>query len=246
MRPSITKRPSKAKHEERLTGKLRPLPEWQTERANRLHRQFKRVEVALQAGKSVSDALRQFEWYWRGEHYRTDARRRVRFSLSTLRRLFYRWRKGGRLPAALALNFARLQPYVSAPVMVRLVNICTSRRWPSLLAAWNASGLERQPITYGQAVRYFSAAHFRELQTQLATIESAPRELKRLVNHHTQHLRRRLPARIRRQRKARRGTAKTVRQTHFPNRSKTRFARFPPVGLAASPSDALAPGLKPI
>jgi hypothetical protein len=112
----------KAKHEERLTEGLRQpltraefkkLPPWQRERSSRLHRQFKRVETARERGNTVNEALRPFYYYWRGESYRSNPAKRVRFSMATLSRLYYRWRNNGRTPTAIALRY---NPTTGSPI----------------------------------------------------------------------------------------------------------------------------------
>ncbi|NOS68659.1 MAG: hypothetical protein HOP33_01845 [Verrucomicrobia bacterium] len=89
------------------------LSPWNRERATRLHRQFIRVEQARKKGKSVTESFRPFAFYWRGEFFRRDSSKRVRFSISTLRRCFYTWLTGGRTPEAIALRYgtsAKLKP----------------------------------------------------------------------------------------------------------------------------------------
>jgi hypothetical protein len=126
----------------------------------------------------------------------------LRLSFGRLRALFYLWRARGR--DAITYKPVPARYSVSSPVMVRFLNLCASGLWPSYRAAWRASGLEGRPIRYAQATVYFTVAEFRALQLQRAVEESAQHERARMVNQKIEQLRRRLPSRMRRQRKARR------------------------------------------
>jgi hypothetical protein len=122
--PSFLHQPDLLTMKSRQISHLTKTPDWQRERAARLHRQFTRAHAAMARGCSLNDALRQFCNYWAGEAYRTDRSRRVQFSRSTLRRLFYHWRANGRTPAALALQFAGARVRHPAAVDLRRFMRC--------------------------------------------------------------------------------------------------------------------------
>lgn len=196
-------------------GQKPELPAWQLERANRLHRQFKRAETALQRGKSLNAALYQFQYFWRGENYRSDYTKPVRFSLQTLRRLFYHWRKNGCVPAALRLRFTANRPTIPAPVLLRFLAFVAATSWPSMKAAWSAfsnkpgafargrkAGKRRVQFSYGTVCRHFPVANFRAIQAQLIARDNAIMELARLRAQFTAEVRR-LPDRPQRTRRNR-------------------------------------------
>jgi hypothetical protein len=128
-----------------LTGGAN-FPKWQLERAGRLHRQFLRVESRRKKVGGVDRCLKNFEWYWRGATYRTEPKCEVRFSLNTLRRLFYFWKKNGRTSECLLLRY-RYNPNheskVSPDLLAEFVSICITPGVNSM----------------AQAYSYFSIAH---------------------------------------------------------------------------------------
>jgi hypothetical protein len=63
-------------------------------------------------GKRLHEMLVWFTWRWKGRHYASDPKRRIRLGYGTLKRLYRRWKASGGNPAALALNYR-------APVKVR-------------------------------------------------------------------------------------------------------------------------------
>jgi len=185
---------------------------WEIERATRLHRLFTRVEFIRELGISVNDGLRKFAWFWRGRTFRSDPSKRVPFSRQTLRALFYKWRRGGRVPSALYHRWHQSSPKVPAPLVCRFIEFAARNSFPGLRAAWREFSdfrLRRQrnspkigdEFSYGQMLRCFSAADFRALQTLRATQERAHVELNRLRLGLIAAVRRQLPDRpVRRRR----------------------------------------------
>jgi hypothetical protein len=191
---------------------LRAIPAWQRERAHRLHRKFTRVEQAMQRGQSLDKALYQFHWFWRGQRYRSDHTKRVRFSMAGLRRLFYHWKSNGRTPDALRLNYRGLPPSVPAPVLCRFVDFSAALQFPHMKTAWRefarrkgAFGRGRRGskpvvVTYRQLQSLFSGKKFAALQSGQRAIARAENHLAELRWQYTAEIQQRLPARPRRRR----------------------------------------------
>lgn len=78
---------------------------WQTERERRLLRIFRCLDRGLALGKALHPMLVKHAWRWRGRRYRSQHGHPIRFSVSTLDRLYRVWCAGGRTPAALALRY---------------------------------------------------------------------------------------------------------------------------------------------
>jgi len=181
------------------------LPAWQIERANRLHRLFERVQKAGEAGRSFSQATKNFVWRWHGRGFRCDPDRKVQFGRVTLERLFQVWQRGGRVPSALFIRYKPAGPAIPAPVVCRFIECCARFRFPSLKTAWDEFSSRRgwirsgrlagkaAPFSYGQVVYYFSGARFRALQSAQRDIEQSQARLARLRLSLLAEVRRRLP-----------------------------------------------------
>jgi hypothetical protein len=158
----------------------RTIPAWQVERANRLHRKFKRCESAMQRGKSLNSCFRYFAWYWSGEHYRSDPSKLVRFSRGSLRRLFYQWRKHGCTPECLYLRFSAGRRALSVSALLAFVEFCTANQFPSLqLALKGFRKTHAGPLahfSYRSVYRYFPGYRFRRIQ---AALRAGDRDYKR-------------------------------------------------------------------
>src|SRR5262245_38533498 len=85
-------------------GPSRHCPPWQRERANRLHRKFGRVEIAMAGGQTMRQAFKWFAWHLRGKAYRCEKNRKIQLSYRSLVRALYQWKANGRTPEALFLK----------------------------------------------------------------------------------------------------------------------------------------------
>lgn len=194
---------------------MRPVPKWQRERGDRLHRKFLSVEARQAQGVSFKKATRWFVWYWRDRFYQSDRNKQARFALVTLRRLYLQWRKGGRTPAALRLNYRALAPSVPAPVLCRFVDFSATLQFPHMKIAWQefarrkgAFGRGRRgsnpvAVTYGQLQYFFNGKKFAALQSAQRAVERAENHLAELRWQYTAEIRQRLPDRPRRIRRDR-------------------------------------------
>lgn len=109
---------------------------WQRERAARLHRFFVHIEARIEAGKGLRQAFKQVAWWYQAKprFYRGTARR-VRFSRSTLIRLFYRWRAGGRTAEAVALRYRPGRAKLPAEEVTAFARMCLAPMVCSLAGA---------------------------------------------------------------------------------------------------------------
>ncbi len=118
-------------------------PAWQIERARILNRTFKCIEVRRERGQSLRKALVRFTWQWRcrNRHYRAAPNRQIRLAgAGTLRSLFYRWRRGGRCPEAVALRYKVRPLRVSPELAKRFLVECAAPGILSFAAAWRGMG----------------------------------------------------------------------------------------------------------
>jgi hypothetical protein len=108
---------------------------WQRERVQRLVRIFRCLDRGRQRGKRLRKMLMLHAWRSRGRYYKADPARPIRFSYSTLLRLFYQWRQGGRTTAALALRYHGNRK-TSLPQVVELAKLCQAPETLSFSAAY--------------------------------------------------------------------------------------------------------------
>ena len=184
-------------------------PDWQSERAAIVHRACQSVQRLVDARHSVAVATRRTAARFAGRPFKCDPSRRLALSALTLRRAWNKWRMAGQVPSALRQQFRPVNSTVSALVLCQFIDLCAKRPWPSLAAAWTqfsrAGGVVTRGrrlgapvgITYSQAARYFPAAHFRQLQAELVTIQKAGVELNRLRLAFQAGIRSRLPDKVR-------------------------------------------------
>ena len=119
-----------------------PLP-WMRERAERLHRLCKAIEMRRAAGVSVRKACTYPAWFWKDRSWRTAPRIKARFSRSTLVVLYYQWRRSGKSPDCFRLHYAdRLAP-VTRGEMRRFVGACGKGGTVSLSQAAKLAGFDR-------------------------------------------------------------------------------------------------------
>lgn len=190
----------------------RPIPAWQIERANRLHRKFISVENSLAAGKTFKQATKMFVWYWRGRSYRCDRSRLARFSLVSLHHLFLKWKREGRTPSALRLKFRGLAPSVPAGLLVGFVEFACRVQFPHMREAWQSFNQRRRArrgwhprpapeVSYGKLQYFFTGKKFARLQSAQRGITRANRHLAELRLQYIAEIQQRLPSCPRRPRR---------------------------------------------
>ena len=154
---------------------------WQIERVQRLTRIFRCVDRGLARGKRMHKMLVNHAWRWRDRHYKTDPARRIHFRYSTLVRLYYTWRAGGKTPAALALRYRRANWKATRGQVVELSKLCLAPETVSFSAAYRrlkAPGVTESAYRYATPTRLRAAlaallAHRRHEQV----LERAARRL---------------------------------------------------------------------
>ena len=167
------------------------LPAWRHEHAQRLHIICKSMEARLQQGDSLSRCVVKFSRIWDGKAYRCDPARSYRLSEKTLYRLFAQWRRGGELPAAVALRYASGTTKVTGPMLrsfVRLLltsadgNTCQAYRQLKELRARKpyAFGRRKQLPSYSAFVRNLPAGAGRDIATARKALASAAMTLAKL------------------------------------------------------------------
>ena len=133
---------------------------WQRERVQRLARIFRCLDRGLAEGKPLRRMVVAHAWRWRGRHYKTDPSRPIRFGLSTIARLYRNWRKGGRIPAALALRHWSAGRKASTGQVVKLSKRCLAPRTRSFSAAYrhlSAPGATESAYRYATPARLRAA-----------------------------------------------------------------------------------------
>jgi hypothetical protein len=120
-------------------------------------------------------------WRWKGRCYSSDPARSIRFRYSTLRRLYYDWVNGGRVPEALALRYWRGNRKTSMGQVTELATLCLAPETRSFSAAYRklvAPGMTESAYRYAMPARLRAAlakllAHRRHEQA----LERAARQL---------------------------------------------------------------------
>ena len=132
---------------------------WQRERAIRVHRFFETIERRRQRGMKLSKAFHWLRWWCRQPDrvYRCDPSRRMRLSPGTLKRLYYKWRRDGRTPEALKLEYWTRQK-IDACHVQQCVRVALAPSFRSLRSAYRA--LPEPAATY-HAFRHVIPAELR-------------------------------------------------------------------------------------
>jgi hypothetical protein len=115
-------------------------------------------------------------WRWKGRWYNADPARPIRFRLSTLRRLYYQWVKGGRVPEALALRYWRGNRKVSMGQVTQLATLCLAPGTMSFSAAFRKLGTSAATES---AYRYATPARLRAALAKLLAHRRRHRALER-------------------------------------------------------------------
>lgn len=164
------------KPEVRLTEKI-CLAAWQRERVLMFHRLFERAELKQQSGQSHRRTFRHFMRCRNGKNFRTCPARKIQFSLVSLFRLHRQWLASGRTPAAVLPRYLA-GPNLPPSVFRRFAKFSGRQSWRGMQAAFEAFTARRPlPIRYRRFCRWFPVQLFRELQSKLAAVEFAQRDL---------------------------------------------------------------------
>lgn len=190
------------------SGAQPDFPVWRREYEQSLHRICQGIKSGLERGESLCAIARRCSRRWNGKTFKSDPTRTFFLSFGTIIRLWYRWKRGGEVPAAVRLRYRGTAAHLPAPMVVRFLEFCLARSFSSFKAAWmayqsrpdaRARGSVR--YSYGQVLRYFRGTDFRAIQIQLAAIAAAQAELVRLRVELTARIRRQLPDRPARKRR---------------------------------------------
>lgn len=114
------------------------LPTWQIERAKILHRICRRIQSRKTAGNSIRKTVKRISRHWNGKPLKCDPARRLALAPATLYYLYRTWRLCGETPNALFLKYGPGNRRLPARVVIRFVNFCADRDFPSFKAAWLA------------------------------------------------------------------------------------------------------------
>jgi len=147
---------------------------WQRERVQRLARICRCLDRGSAQGKPVSRMLIKHAWRWKGRFYKADPARPIRFRLTTLRRIYYAWKSGGRVPAAIALRYRSGNSKLALRDVLTVARRCASFPVGSYRAAWDHVGPR---AATADACRKATPAHIRTL---LVAVCAQRRNLKRL------------------------------------------------------------------
>src|ERR1035438_2144549 len=139
---------------------------WKREYVYRAARIFRCMDRGQAGGKRLHEMLVWFTWRWKGRHYKSDPKRRIRLGYGTLKRLYRRWKASGGNPAALALNY-RAPVKVRQGLAVEFARVCISSdvrsfteahgRLPRPVATWFAYRLSLPPMLRRRVVGLFAA-----------------------------------------------------------------------------------------
>jgi hypothetical protein len=118
-----------------------------------------------------------FAWRWKGRYYKSNPTRRMQFGYGTLRRIYYRWKHGGRTPDALALHYwapVKIPPELA----LDFAQTCISSdarsfaeaygRLPEPLATVYGYRLALGATLRGRIVRLFAARRLVDVRTRKA------------------------------------------------------------------------------
>jgi len=187
---------------------------WGRELAQTKHSICRTIARGVQSGLKVRPQARRAARRWNGKPYRCDPTRKFSLSQTTIVRAWYRWQRGGQVPAAVRLQFNGSAHAMPALMLVRFVTFCAEADWTSQRAAWRA--FIRQPgafargprpakhnrrYSFGTVRRHFPFAAFRALQAARKAEAAARHERAVLLVQTSAEIRRRLPDRPKRKRR---------------------------------------------
>ena len=143
---------------------------WQRERMQRLARICRCIDRGRQQGKRIRKMVILHAWRWRGRHYKCDPERRIRFRASTLLRIYYQWKRGGRTQAAIALRYRSGNRKLPAGKVLELARACAQ---PGVRSFHQAYGQVANPRATVSAFWHAMPAQVRE---RLAALCAARRK----------------------------------------------------------------------
>jgi hypothetical protein len=93
-------------------------PAWQREHQQTVLRICILIAARLQKGESISRCVRRYSKRWNGKPFECDPSRKFQLSQETIRRAFWKWRRGGEVASAVALQYQpAIASKVTAPVL---------------------------------------------------------------------------------------------------------------------------------
>ena len=139
---------------------------------------FRCIVIGLARGKRLNKMLVKHAWRWRARHYKTDPSRAIHFRKSTLLRLYYAWRDGGKTPDALALHYWRGNRKASMGQVIELSRFCLAPEIKSFSAAYRKLAT---PGATESAYRYATPARLRAAVAALLAHRRHEQVLKRVA-----------------------------------------------------------------
>ena len=174
-------------------------PDWQAERSRILQRACRRIQRSRARGQKFQTILPRVARHYNGKPFKAVPGRRLRLSVSTLRRLWLAWKSRAEDAAVFELHFRPGKALATAPVMVSLADYCAAQRHKSMREACRAFGLLpgnghlSVNAVYWSACRYIRVKVFKEMQEHLAAITTAQAGLHQLRLAAAASIRARLP-----------------------------------------------------
>ena len=156
------------------TGAVISRSAWQRERARRLARIFRCLDRGRQQGKPLRKMLIKHAWRWKNRRYTSDPARAIRFTRSTLLRLYYQWKRGGCTLAAVALRYGNANRKLPASQVLAMARLCIAPGVRSFTAAWRQV---QNPLATHDAFRHAMPAR---IGKQLAALCAARRRVEYL------------------------------------------------------------------
>jgi len=151
---------------------------WQRERIQRLARICRCLDRGRAHGKPVSRMLTKHAWRWKRRFYKADPERPIRFGFTTLRRLYYAWKSGGRTPNTLVLHYWRGQRKASMVQVIELSKLCLAAETRSFRMAYRKLA---RPGATEDAYRHATPARLRVALAALLAHRRHEQILKRVA-----------------------------------------------------------------
>ena len=179
---------------------------WQGERERRLNRACLLIQAAISRGETARKAIRRMAGRYNGRPYKSDPRRCMALARTTLRGLFYKWKRGGELSAVFRLNYGAHGVFTYW-MLIRFLNFLVKCPQPNLKAAFERftargrgfsagqRGVMPVKISYWQLQSHFGQENFRLIRAQQRAMNDAQRKLGGLKLSLAAEFERRFPAR---------------------------------------------------
>lgn len=111
---------------------------WQIARAKIFLRFCRQIQSRKTLGDSINTTAKRICRRWNGKTLKCDPSRRLSVSPATLFKHYRAWRLSGENFDSLFLKYVASNRRLPAAVVVRFVNFCADRDFPSFKAAWLA------------------------------------------------------------------------------------------------------------